>query len=216
MRLTDADLARLGADSEGRRRFTVPAPRRHSLGVPRQPAELQLGGPPSSKGDPADTLKAGPDRRSGHAGNGSQGCRLSIRFTIPGPPVPKGRARAGRTRDGRPIHFTPAKTRSYEALVALAAQQAMAGAEPFAKGQALLLKVDATLPVPASWSQKKRQAALDGALLPGSRPDIDNLVKAASDGCNGILWADDSQIAWLWASKRYGAVPGLTVECAVI
>lgn len=142
--------------------------------------------------------------------------RLSIRFTIPGPPVPKGRARAGRTRDGRPIHFTPAKTRSYEALVALAAQQAIAGAEPFAKGSALLLKVDATLPVPASWSRKKRQAALDGALLPGSRPDIDNLVKAASDGCNGILWADDSQIAWLWASKRYGAVPGLTVECSVI
>ena len=76
MRLTEADLAAKGYGPDGSR---LPAPRRHILGVPRQPAELQLGGPPSTNGDPADTSKAGPDRRSGHTGNGSQGCRLSSR-----------------------------------------------------------------------------------------------------------------------------------------
>ena len=76
MRLTQADLAAKGYGPDGSR---LPAPRLEPPGVPRQPAELQLGGPPSSNGDPADTSKAGPDRRSGHTGNGPQGCRLSTR-----------------------------------------------------------------------------------------------------------------------------------------
>jgi Holliday junction resolvase RusA-like endonuclease len=139
-----------------------------------------------------------------------------IRFVIPGVPVAKGRARIGRTRSGQTVAFTPAKTRSYEALVALAAQQAMAGRAPYAKEQTLFLRVDAYLPVPASWSQKKRQAALDGAVRPSSRPDLDNFVKAALDGLNGILFADDSSVVQIWAAKMYGDVPRLVVEAAAI
>lgn len=139
-----------------------------------------------------------------------------IRFTIPGVPVAKGRARIGRTRSGQPIAFTPGKTRSYEALVALAAQQAMQGQAPFPKEQALFLRVDAYLPVPASWSRKKRQQALDGAIRPSARPDLDNYIKATLDGLNGILFADDSSIVQIWAAKMYGDVPRLVVEAAVI
>lgn len=139
-----------------------------------------------------------------------------IRFTVPGIPVAKGRARIGRTRNGLTVAFTPAKTRSYEALVALAAQQAMQGQAPFAKEIGLFLRVDAYLPVPSSWSKKKQQAALDGAIRPSSRPDLDNFVKATLDGLNGIVFADDSSIVQIWAAKMYGDVPRLVVEAAPV
>jgi Holliday junction resolvase RusA-like endonuclease len=35
------------------------------------------------------------------------------------------------------------------------------------------------LPVPTSWSNKRRLAALAGAIAPTSKPDIDNYVKTA-------------------------------------
>jgi Holliday junction resolvase RusA-like endonuclease len=139
-----------------------------------------------------------------------------IRFVIPGIPVAKGRARIGRTRSGQTVAYTPGKTRSYEALVALAAQQAMAGRAPYAKEQTLFLRVDAYLPVPASWSKTKRQAALDGAIRPSVRPDLDNYIKAVADGCNGILFCDDSSVVQIWAAKMYGDVPRLVVEAAVV
>lgn len=36
-----------------------------------------------------------------------------------------------------------------------------------------------------------------------SRPDVDNIVKAILDGLNGIVYADDTQVAELVASKKY-------------
>ena len=49
-----------------------------------------------------------------------------IEFTIPGPPVGKGRPRAT-TVGGMARMYTPKKTASYEGLVAHTAQIAMAG-----------------------------------------------------------------------------------------
>ncbi len=36
------------------------------------------------------------------------------------------------------------------------------------------------------------------------RPDLDNLLKAVMDAGNGILWADDSCVAQIYASKIGG------------
>lgn len=135
-----------------------------------------------------------------------------IRFTVPGAPVAKGRARIGRTRNGMALAFTPAKTRSFEALVALAAQSAMGCREPFARTVPLSMLVVATLPIPASWSGRKQTAAADQRVLPTARPDLDNFVKAALDGCNGVVFADDSAVVRLETRKEYGRTPGLTVQ----
>ena len=35
--------------------------------------------------------------------------------------------------------------------------------------------------------------------------DVDNLVKAVLDACNGVLWTDDSQIVELHGYKHKGA-----------
>jgi Holliday junction resolvase RusA-like endonuclease len=133
-------------------------------------------------------------------------------FTIPGPAVAKGRPRAT-TIGGKARMYTPPKTERYESKVAMFAQQAMGGREPM-QG-ALAVRIDAILPIPASWSKKARQEAAEGFKLPTSRPDADNIAKACIDGANGILWHDDSQIVYLAIEKRYGITPLVRIHVKV-
>lgn len=132
-----------------------------------------------------------------------------IVITIPGPPVAKGRPRM--TRTGRA--FTPAKTRAAEGYMrhAIAAQ----AGQPMLEG-ALDVSVTLIMPIPASWSQRKRQDAATGVLMPTNKPDADNLAKTICDAANGLLWKDDAQIVRLHISKVYGEKPGtvLSVELA--
>lgn len=132
-----------------------------------------------------------------------------ITFHVPGVPVAKGRPRIT-TRGGKVRSFTPPKTVAFEGLVALAAERAMEGADPLSGPVSLTLFVE--LPVPQSWSLKKKRAALSGNHQPCGRPDLDNYVKAVADGGNAVLWNDDSQIIMLLATKRYAEMPGVHVE----
>jgi Holliday junction resolvase RusA-like endonuclease len=129
----------------------------------------------------------------------------AVTITIGGPPTAKGRPRMTR----RGSAFTPAKTRKFEAHGRLAAQMAMDGRPPIALPVRAEITVD--LPVPASWSGKRRDAALRGDIRPTSRPDTDNYVKAALDAINAIAVADDSLVVELAAEKRYAPVPRLTI-----
>jgi Holliday junction resolvase RusA-like endonuclease len=63
-----------------------------------------------------------------------------------------------------------------------------------------------TLPIPASYTKKRTQACLSGEERPIKRSDIDNFCKAIFDGMNGIVFADDSQVVSLHATKVYGTV----------
>lgn len=131
-----------------------------------------------------------------------------ITFTIPGPPVGKGRPRAT-TINGMARLYTPKKTVSYEGLVAHAAQAAMRG-QPLIECPVhldLLIRCQ----VPASWSLKKQRMALAGEIFPATKPDADNIVKAIGDACNGVVWRDDVQAVDGSWRKRYAAVPGVVV-----
>lgn len=132
-----------------------------------------------------------------------------ITFTIPGNPVGKGRPRVAR-RGGIARLYTPEKTASYESLVAMAGHEAMAG-RPVIEG-AVSVAMDIRVPVPASWSQKKRAAALAGQIRPTTKPDIDNVEKAVFDGLNGVTWKDDVQVVDVRKGKRYSDTPGVRVE----
>ena len=132
----------------------------------------------------------------------------TIRFTVPGQPVGKGRPRAFRMGKGVRM-FTPEKTVSYESLVATAAHAAMEGRAPILTACEATMEI--RLQVPASWSKKKQAQALDGLMFPTKKPDVDNVVKAIFDALNGIVWGDDVQVVWLAVSKSYGATPGVTV-----
>jgi hypothetical protein len=78
--------------------------------------------------------------------------------TIGGTAVAKARVRV--TRKG--IAYTPAATRKYEAYGRLAAQGAMDGRPPITVPVRAEIGID--LPVPASWSAKRRDAALKGEI----------------------------------------------------
>ena len=141
-------------------------------------------------------------------GGGERGVGSTIRFTVPGQPVGKGRPRAFRMGKGVRM-FTPEKTVSYESLVATAAHGAMRGHPPV-EG-AVAVDLDIRLMVPMSWSAKKRAQALEGQIHPTKKPDADNVTKAIFDAMNGIVWGDDVQVVRLSLRKRYGATPGVTV-----
>lgn len=132
-----------------------------------------------------------------------------IEFTIPGIPVGKGRPRAAR-RGKHITMYTPAKTVSYESTVALFASQAMGARSPLNGPVSADLII--SLPVPASWSKKRTQAALSGLEHPAKKPDADNVIKGIFDGMNGIVWVDDVQVVALTAIKQYAQVPGVQVR----
>lgn len=123
---------------------------------------------------------------------------------VPGTPIAKGRPRIG-LRGGRAMAFTPVKTVAYEGLIALAAQDIMAGRSLL--DGAISIEVTATFPIPASWSKKRKAEARWHT----GRPDGDNILKAAGDALNGVVWKDDSQVARAMIVKQYGDKPGLDI-----
>lgn len=131
-----------------------------------------------------------------------------ISFVVPGQPQAKGRPRLS-TRGGFARAYTPAKTVAYEGLIALSGQEAMAGRAPM--DGPVSVAITATFQIPKSWSKRQRAAAETGHLAHTGKPDLDNIAKAVGDGLNGIVWADDSQVARLTMDKRYGAAPGLCI-----
>ncbi len=135
-----------------------------------------------------------------------------VRFEVPGEPQGKGRARVGRV-NGHARMFTPAKTVAYEGLIAMAAQKAMDGRPPTER--ACWVQIDAYTAPPASWSKKKRAAALAGEVYPTTKPDVDNIAKAVGDGANGVVWRDDKQIVDLRVRRRYAETPCLAVDVMV-
>lgn len=132
-----------------------------------------------------------------------------IAFTVPGAPQGKGRPKVVKI-GGFTRMATPAKTVAYEGLVAHAAQVAMAGRQMMDRAMGCNVFIDA--PVPASWSAKKQRQALAGEVLPTTKPDADNVVKAVFDGLNGVLWRDDVLVVDLRVRKRYAATPCVRVE----
>ena len=79
----------------------------------------------------------------------------------------------------------------------------------FEPGEALHVDILFKMPIPESNSKKLKRD------LPGTphmkTPDIDNLVKGVFDSINGILWADDNQVASVAASKVYSTEPGIEI-----
>ena len=119
-------------------------------------------------------------------------------MTVPGVPVPKGRPRL--CRSGRA--FTPQKTRDAEARVAAVARRHIK--HKYEKGAPLYMWVTFYMPIPASWSEKKREA--HRGKYHTSRADLDNILKLIMDGMKDC-WHDDSQVVEIHAIKIYSSNP---------
>lgn len=133
---------------------------------------------------------------------------MILSITIPGVPIAKGRPRFT-TVSGFARSYTPAKTQRYEDLIRCEAANAMNGNAPL--DEPLCMSITAYVQPPKSMSKKKRAAALNDELKPTTRPDADNYAKAALDGCNAIIFRDDSLVTDLIVRKRYSERPRLVI-----
>lgn len=132
-----------------------------------------------------------------------------IQITIPGQPTAKGRPRFRVVKmQGKPdfvqVYSAP-ETQRYEAKVAQIAKNAMGTTFPSSKPIEVL--VELRMQIPVSWTKKKQVAASKGEVRATKKPDADNVLKAVTDACNGILWADDAQIVVTTVRKLYHAEP---------
>lgn len=136
-----------------------------------------------------------------------------IRFFVPGKPQGKGRPRAAKR--GKFVRmYTPEATVNYESTVRLFASQAMAGRPPMTGPMMVVMSI--MLPIPASWSKRKRAQAIAGQVLPTTKPDTDNVIKAVYDAINGVVWVDDVQVVDEHTTKRYGVQPGVIFNAAPV
>lgn len=122
---------------------------------------------------------------------------FDIEFSVEMKPTGKARPRVGRFG-----MYTPKKTHDAESVIARAAKSRMGSLQPSSENVTMMVSV--TFPIPKSYRGLKRELAESGQLLPGKKPDIDNMVKLAADAMNGIVYVDDAQVCRLVAEKKYG------------
>ena len=128
---------------------------------------------------------------------------FQIIFKVEGNPVGKGRPKFAR-RGKYVSTYSPAKTREYEDLIKEASKKAMGSSPPLETPVSVYLYI--SMPIPASYSKKRREACLSNTERPMKKPDTDNIVKAFLDGMNTVVYVDDSQVCSLHATKVYGSV----------
>lgn len=124
-----------------------------------------------------------------------------IRFQVHGLPIAQGSQRSWLV-NGKPVITSTAKgLPSWRRLVADVAQR-FAPTEPWVGPVGIDL--DFGIPKPKSAPKTRR-------VWPDKRPDLDKLSRAVLDALTYVIFADDSQVVHLRATKDYGA-PGVVVE----
>ncbi|MGR9586758.1 RusA family crossover junction endodeoxyribonuclease [Pandoraea sputorum] len=133
-----------------------------------------------------------------------------MEFVVEGKPEPKGRPRFC-SINGKTRSYSPGKTVEYEARVATAAALAMMALGGSVFCGPVLLEVGIHLPIPASWSKKRKGRAAIGEIAATKKPDADNVLKSIKDGMNGVVYEDDNQVIDIRLHKRYSHTPRVTV-----
>ena len=131
---------------------------------------------------------------------------------IPGNPIAKKRPRVVRNKHTGFVHgFNPQTDDEYTFATVIKTSDPV-----YYDSEALKIRVTFYLPIPKSFSKKKTKEALEGALYPTKRPDVDNYLKFVLDCCNSVLFRDDSQVVTLIGRKRYSEVPKTVIEVIVL
>ena len=123
-----------------------------------------------------------------------------LNFTVFGEVKAKQSVKIGRNG----IKYTPADVKHYANEV----RNSFLQAYPFWKAEWITDKnvkmfIRIYLSIPKSFSKKKTQEAIIGAIRPTVRPDCDNIAKNICDALNGIAYPDDKQIVHLLVTKEY-------------
>lgn len=137
-----------------------------------------------------------------------------IRIVIAGPPkaLERNRHRIVNKRDGsRFVSNYPAPESAKEQSTIRKEAWVVMGNKP-PLDCPIDLRVVAYMPIAASWSKKKRAAALADQIRPSGKPDADNILKLLSDALKEIIWRDDALVTECVIWKRYSDRPRLLIE----
>lgn len=124
------------------------------------------------------------------------GIVAELSFRIPGAPQGKGRARSS-----GPYHYTPSKTRAYEAMVR----------SVFRLAHPRHVTIPAHNPVTLTIIAESVRPPSVKRVAPTVTPDWDNIGKVVSDALNGLAWHDDAQVTDARVIKRYAVTAGVEV-----
>lgn len=127
-----------------------------------------------------------------------------IRLIIPGEPVAASRPQV--PRFGSPYYKEPYNT--YKKTVRKIIEKQYTDKvilEP------LYVQIKFYRSVQKSVSKVERHRRLLGVHRPTMKPDIDNLFKAVTDACTGIVWKDDNQIVSTKSDKFYSEEPRVEI-----
>lgn len=126
-----------------------------------------------------------------------------MKFTIPGKPQGKARARICRNKySGKSVGFTPDKTDNYENLVKMQFIAKYPNYKPSEE------------PIEMTIVAKYRRAKGNKMSMPMLKPDADNCIKVVADALSGIAYVDDKQIVALQVLKKWckdGEIESVTV-----
>jgi len=121
-----------------------------------------------------------------------------VSFTVPAEPVAQGRPRLS-SRGGFARAYDPPKSRTYKKFIADHAQQAMkeAALDGLLSGPIIMR---ARFAFPLAKSHYRKRSPVETKYR-DKKPDLDNISKALTDGCEGIIYLNDSQIAKMVVEK---------------
>ena len=128
-----------------------------------------------------------------------------MEFEVVGAPVGKRRPKFS-TIHGYAQALKPKEDVIYENLVKIMFQQAKPNNYSMFN-KPIKMKIEAYFAIPKSFSKVKQSQALEGKLLPLTKPDADNIAKVICDALNDVAYKDDTQIVELSITKRYAMEP---------
>ena len=132
-----------------------------------------------------------------------------MEFEVVGAPVGKRRPKFS-TIHGYAQALKPKEDVIYENLVKIMFQQAKPNNYSMFN-KPIKMKIEAYFAIPKSFSKVKQSQALEGKLLPLTKPDADNIAKVICDALNDVAYKDDTQIVELSITKRYAMEPKVKI-----
>jgi Holliday junction resolvase RusA-like endonuclease len=126
------------------------------------------------------------------------------KILIEGKPIPKQRPRSSH-KNGVFRTYSPQKSETKAVKKIIKSQWK---GEPLSG--AVSLKITCFMPIPKSSSKKEKERLLFTFHI--KRPDLDNLEKFYKDAMNGIVYHDDSQVAFVTKQKIYGTHPKIEID----
>lgn len=125
---------------------------------------------------------------------------LVVLASVPGLPIPQGSVIARMSRAGKPfVKHDSRNLAAYRADIREEVGRKMPWVGPVAD-RPFIVRVEFHMPRPKGHYGAKGLRAT-APRWPTKRPDVDKLARAVLDALTGLVWADDSQVVRLMATK---------------